>query len=110
MDTATKPQAIQCSLDFFDHPDAPDRDQILTDKANALLEALNDGLKTKDHYLPQYTYQEGNFIMLIACNKEKDIMHNILDVDGNTPPGMSACWRNASQIKQDLKELQMLNT
>lgn len=110
MNTAHKTHPLQLSFDFFNVPDVPDYDQILSDKANALIDALNEGLKPKEQYLPQYTFQEGNFVVLIASNKDKDILCNILDAYGNTPLGISACWRNKNHIKNDLQELKILNT
>lgn len=82
--------------------DEPDYDQILTDKATALLDCLNESYKAKDHYLPHYTIQEGNYIILIACNRHKDIVCNVLDVYGNIPKDFSVNWRDISHIKQEL--------
>lgn len=78
----------------------PDYDQILTDKAKALIEALNDGIKLK--YEPQYTMQHGKYVVLIVANKKKDVLFNILDIYGNTPPEFSVCWRSAYHIKKEL--------
>ena len=97
--------ATQLAFNFTEPVVVPDYDQILTNKSNAILDALNEGLKPKEFYKPQYTFQEGNYIVLIACNKEKDVLCNLLDVYGNTPPCTSVNWRNWSIVKQDLKEL-----
>lgn len=99
---------IPNQLDLFDVIEeetttSPDYDQVLTDKASALLDLLNMDRKEKDKYEPQYTYQEGNYIVLIVANKEKDILFNILDVWGNIPPEFSVNWRTAQHIKQELK-------
>lgn len=55
--------------------------------------ACNDGLKPKDRYIPHYTFQEGKYIVLIVANREKHVMCNILDNEGNQPSGLSVCWR-----------------
>ena len=80
-----------------------DPEDIITEKANLLLEALNEGLKTKDKYLPHYYFQENGNIVLIAVNKEKDVVCNIIEgKTGETPKDFSACWRNVEHIKQEL--------
>lgn len=79
-------------------------EEIITNKANQLLEALNDGRKKKDFYLPHFYWQENGNIILMAVNPEKDTMFNIIDGQtGKTPEGFSACWRNLHHIKQELK-------
>jgi len=83
-------------LTLFDH------DYILTEKANGLLDALNDGLKPKEKYLPMVYSQLNNLIVLVAQNKAKDTLFNILDVDGKTPNGMSACWRIYNEFVKDV--------
>ena len=78
-------------------------DDIITERANNLLEALNEGLNKKDFYLPHYYWQENGNIVLMAVNKEKDAMFNIINgKTGETPEGFSACWRNINHIKQEL--------
>lgn len=89
-------------LSLFDNQDLRPVDDLLTEKANALLEALNEGRKPKDEYQPQYYFQTGEMIVLIAANKEKNVVCNIIDLEGKTPEGFSACWRNAHHIKQEL--------
>ena len=80
-----------------------DPDDIITEKANNLLNALNDGLKKRDFYEPQYYWQENGNIVLMACNRSKDILFNIIDgTTGETPKNFSACWRNLELIKTEL--------
>lgn len=79
-----------------------DNDYILTEKANDLLNALNDGLKPKEMYSPVIYSQLNNLIVLVAQNKANDTLFNILDVDGKTPAGMSACWRIYSEFVKDI--------
>ena len=97
---------IHNQLSLFEIPEVtPDYDEILTEKANNLIDMLNDGLKKKEQY-ETFAYQQINdLIVLIVTNKEKeDFLGNVLDVNGNTPKEFSVCWRNLSLIKQELKE------
>lgn len=96
---------IQNQLSLFDYP-IVDYDQVLTDKANKLVDLLNDGRKEKYHQ-KSYT-QIGDYIVLVVENKHKDLLFNVLDHKGNTPPSMPVNWRNAQLVKQDLNE-QLLN-
>lgn len=91
----------QLQLDFF-KPIAEEVD--LSQKANLLLEALNDGLKKKEMYEPTHYTQFHDLIILIAENKEKDRLFNVIDIDGKTPNNFSANWRSANHVKQDLLE------
>lgn len=75
-------------------------DDIITKKANNLLEALNEGRKKKEIYAPHYYWQENGNIILMAVNPQKDAVFNIIDgKTGKTPEGFSACWRNFEHIK-----------
>ena len=76
------------------------KDDHLTMKANRLLEALNDGRKKE--YLPMYHVQINHCIILIA-NCGEDILFNCLDIDGNTPKELGACWRVWSVIKKEME-------
>lgn len=89
-------------LSLFENKEIHPVDEFLTQKANVLLEALNEGRKSKEQYQPLYYFQEDDKIVLIAGNKEKKIVCNILDLKGNTPDGFSACWRSVNHIKQEL--------
>jgi len=87
-------------LNLFDEYEIDQKNEKLSKAANAILAALNDD--QKDKYEPHYYFQEGNYIVLMAVNKHKEAVFNILDLDGKTPNGFSACWRNLEHIKQDL--------
>lgn len=89
-------------LSLFDNQDIKPVNEFLTEKANALLEALNEGRKPRDEYWPQYYFQTGNMIVLIASNKEKNVVCNIIDLEGKTPDGFSACWRTPAHIIHEL--------
>ena len=80
--------------------DNQQRDEILTARANGLLEALNES--EKKPYKPSNYIQIGNCIVLIAKRGE-DCLFNVLDVDGNTPKEFTACWRVWGEFKKDLK-------
>jgi len=88
-------------LNLFDEYEIDQKNEKLSKAADAILAALNDGQKLK--YEPHYYFQEGNYIVLMAVNKNKESVFNILDLDGKVPNGFSACWRNLQHIKQDLK-------
>lgn len=88
-------------LSLFDDNRTPD--EVVTDSANTLLDSLNDGLKETEYYEPQYYFQQNEMIVLIAANKQKNMLFNIIDSKGKIPSGFSANWRTAIHIKQELK-------
>lgn len=90
-------------LNLFQEYEIDQKNEKLTNAANSILAAVNDGMKVK--YKPHYYFQEGNFIVLMAVNKNKESIFNILDLEGNTPDGMSSCWRNLQHIQHDLIEI-----
>jgi len=88
-------------LGLFDFVE-PDYDEIIDKKANDLLDMLNEDRKIK--FEPEYTTQIGPYIVLIAANKNKEILFNVIDIYGNMPVNFSANWRSASHVKQELLE------
>ena len=94
---------ISNQLGLFD-PIPLDYEQILNDKANGLIDLLNEGIKPKERYEPQYTYQEKDLIILIVANKDKDILFNVLNSYGEFPKDFSVNWRNLQHIKQEISE------
>lgn len=90
-------------LNLFTEYEIDQKNEKLSNAANAILAALNDG--QKDKYEPHYYFQEENYIVLMAVNRHKEAVFNILDLDGNVPNGFSACWSNLEHIKQDLNKL-----
>ena len=92
---------MQLELDFF-KPIAEEID--LSNKANDLLEALNDGRKKSELYEPTHYKQLNDLVLLIAQNKQKDTLFNVIDINGKTPVGFSACWRIAQHARQELIE------
>jgi len=78
-------------------------DQIIDDVANDLLDALNEGRKGRELYLPQYCFKEGKFTVYMAANAAKETIFNALDENGKTPKDFSANWRSIEHILQDLK-------
>ena len=93
-------------LNFLDLIKNHERDDHLTARANGLLEALNES--EKKPYEPSNYIQIGNCIVLIAKRGE-DCLFNVLDVDGNTPKELTACWRVWSEFKRDLEIIYELN-
>ncbi|EJL66282.1 hypothetical protein [Flavobacterium sp. CF136] len=87
-------------LNLFEEYEIDQRNEKLSKAANDILAAVNDGMKVK--YEPHYYFQEGGLIVLMAVNKFKDAIFNILDLDGNVPREFGSCWRNIQHIKQDL--------
>lgn len=77
--------------------------EIQLQRANDLLDSLNEDLKPKEQYQPICVFTEMGFDVYICANIEKDILFNVLDYDGNFPDGFSANWRTFEHIKQDLK-------
>jgi len=71
--------------------------------ADALLDAVNLDRKPKDKYKIEYYYQYKNLFVLIAVNKEKNIICNIVDENGKVPNGFCVCWRTHPHILQELK-------
>lgn len=77
-----------------------------SEKANLLLETLNEDIKPKNHYQPHYTYQEKGIIVLIAINPDKDVLCNAIEAStGNTPNGFIANWRHIDHVKKELLTL-----
>lgn len=70
--------------------------------ADALLEAVNLGCKTKDFYQIEYYYQHKNLFVLIACNREKKPVCNVVDIDGKIPGGFCTNWRNHNLVIDEL--------
>lgn len=71
--------------------------------ADALLDAVNLDRKPKDKYQIEYYYQHEKLFVLIAVNREKDIICNVVDENGNIPDGFCVCWRIHPHILQELK-------
>lgn len=71
--------------------------------ADALLDAVNLGYKEKDKYKIHYYYQHENLFVLIASNKDKKIICNIVDENGKVPAGFCVCWRIHQHIIQELE-------
>jgi hypothetical protein len=90
-------------LNLFTEYEIDQKNENLSRAANEILAALNDGMKVK--YEPHYYFQEGNLIVLMAVNKFKDAVFNILDLDGKVPQEFSSCWRNLEHIRKDLNIL-----
>lgn len=77
--------------------------------ADALIDAVNLGQKPKDHYKIQYYYQHDNLFVLIATNKEKKVICNIVDENGKVPDGFCVCWRIHQHIIQELQTKNIKN-
>lgn len=94
-------------LNIFEEYEIDQKNENLSKAAHEILAALNDGMKVK--YEPHYYFQEGNLIVLMAVNKHKESVFNILDLDGKVPKEFSSCWRNIQHIKQDLTKYNSKN-
>ena len=78
-------------------------EQLRLSKAGELLDLLNQDLKPNEQFQPIAYFEEKGFTVFICSNKSKDILMNILDLEGKIPPGFSANWRIFEHIKQELK-------
>lgn len=70
--------------------------------ADALLDAVNLDRKNKDKYQIEYYYQHEKLFVLIAVNREKNIICNIVDENGKVPNGFCVCWRIHQHVFQEL--------
>lgn len=75
-------------------------EEIAIQKANDLLDLLNEGRKEK--YSSQYYFPHNGYLVFIAATKKKEILFNVVDKDGNIPEGFSVCWRNLGHLKQEI--------
>lgn len=75
------------------------KDNILSQKALDLLNALNDGKKKP--YEP-FAYEQINQVILLIAKCESDYLFNVIDLDGNCPKDMSSCWRVGSVVFREL--------
>lgn len=92
---------MQLTLDLF----KPINKEIdLNNKAIALLNLLNEGSKKRDFFEPINYAQIEDLIVLMAENKEKEKLFNVIDLKGNIPKGFSVNWRIANHVKSELKE------
>lgn len=80
--------------------DNQQRDDLLTAKANDLLEALNE--LEKKPFKPFKYIQLNDCIVLIAKRGE-DVLFNVLTIDGDTPENCTSNWRIASEVRKDLE-------
>ena len=77
--------------------------EIQLQRANTLLDSLNEDLKPKEQYKPIGVFTENGFDIYICGNSDKDILFNVLDFDGNFPDGFSATWRTFQHVKDELR-------
>jgi len=92
---------ITNQLGLFDFVE-PDYNELINQKANDLLDLLNEDRKVK--FEPHYTAQIGAYVILIATNKHKETLFNVVDIYGNMPANFSVNWRTASHVRQELLE------
>lgn len=72
--------------------------------ADSLLEAVNLGIKPKDQYKIHFYYEFNGLFVLIAFNREKHGICNVVDENGNIPKDFCVNWRNHNHIIQELTE------
>lgn len=77
--------------------------EIAKQSGYKLLDALNDG---NNHYqMIQIDEIIGKGIFVFrASDKKGNEIFNILNEFGETPKGLSVCWRNLSIIKKDIQD------
>lgn len=71
------------------------------DKANALLNSLNEGRKAKEIFMAGASVKHKDLIIIQAVNGEKKY-YNILTETGYIPKNFSACWRSLKHIIEEL--------
>ncbi len=71
--------------------------------ANELLDLLNLDRKTKDLYQIEYYYQHENLFVLIACNRQKQPVCNVVDENGKVLKGFCVNWRIHKHVLDELK-------
>lgn len=76
--------------------------EIKLQRAGELLGMLNEDLKNSEKYQPIGVFTENDLDVYICCNKDKDVLFNVLDFEGNIPEGQSANWRSFQHIQQEL--------
>lgn len=76
---------------------------VQLEKANNLLNSLNEDLKEKEKYKPIAVFTEKRFDVYICGNNKREVLFNILDFEGKTPVGFSANWRTLRHIEQELE-------
>lgn len=77
--------------------------EIQLERANNLLDSLNEDLKPKEQYEPIGIFTHEGFDVYICGNAQKEILFNVLDFDGNFPADFSTNWRTFLHIKNELK-------
>lgn len=70
--------------------------------AEKLLDAVNEGRKQRDMFKIQYYYKHKNFFVLMASDREKNVIFNCVDENGNIPPDFDVCWRAHQFILDEL--------
>lgn len=71
--------------------------------ADKLLDSLNLGLKPKEKYRIEYYYQHEKLFVIIACNRQKHIVCNVVDENGNVPKYFCVNWRIHQEVMRELK-------
>lgn len=70
--------------------------------ANELVDLLNMDRKPKDCFRIEYYYKHKQYYVLIACNREKMVVCNVVDENGKIPNGFDVCWRLHQLVLQEL--------
>ena len=70
--------------------------------ADSLLDALNLDRKPKEKYQIEYYYQHQKLFVLIAYNREKNIICNVVDENGKVPNGFCVNWRIHQEVIREL--------
>ncbi len=71
-------------------------------KANELLQSLNDGRKGKEVFNAGNAAKIANVIIISAHNSKGNSYYNTLDESGRFPDGLSACWRSFQYIQHEV--------
>ena len=73
---------------------------VILEKANLLIDALNDQRKPKDLYFGLSIQVINKMYLISAINNKKDLVFNILDQSG--APLFGSCWRVWGIVSSEL--------
>lgn len=79
------------------------KEELFRKKADGLLNLLNMDLKPKDQYIIHYYYTHKDLYILIASDRHKHIVCNMVNDKGEVPSNFSVNWRTHNHILQELK-------
>lgn len=80
-------------------------ESVVFEKANELIDLLNDGCKDKGRYWATGIFKYKDYFIFRANKKGEMAVYNILDSEGKIPKNMDVNWRIWSIIQHNLNQL-----